>query len=91
LHHIKHTIQQQKETEEDFVISRGICPPWSKVISEELQSGCVEINCTNTAIEMAHKYTEENKKEEVQLPNEFKQHAALFFDKEVKQFPPPCE
>jgi hypothetical protein len=28
----------------------------------------VEINYVNTAIEMAHKYTEENTKEEVKLP-----------------------
>ena len=51
----------------------------------------MEINCTNTAIEMAHKYTEDNKKEEVQLPEEFKQHAALFSNKEASKFPPSQE
>jgi hypothetical protein len=47
----------------------------------------VEINHTNTVIEMAHKYVEENKKEEVKLPNEFKEHAALFSDEEASKFP----
>jgi hypothetical protein len=49
-----------------------VCPPWSGVTSEEIQSGQVKINHANTAIEMAHKYAEENKKEEVKLPEEFK-------------------
>ena len=62
---------------------------WSN--SEEIQSGWVEINYANTAIKMAHKYAEDNKKEEVQLPEEFKQHAALFSDKEVSKFPPSRE
>ena len=88
IHHIKSAIQQQKDKEEDFTILRGVCPPWSGVTSEELQSGQVEINCANTAIEMAHKYAEENKKDKVQLPEEFKQHTALFSDEEAKQFPP---
>jgi hypothetical protein len=48
----------------------------------------VEINCTNTAIEMAHKYAEENQKEPVTLPEEFKQHTALFLDEDAKTFPP---
>ena len=91
MHHIKHAIQQFKECEEDFTISRGICPLWSGVTSEEIQSGQVEINCMNTAIEMAHKYTEDNRKEEVQLPEEFKQHAALFSDEEASEFPPSRE
>ena len=88
MHHIKRAIQQFKECEEDFTISRGVCPPWSGVTSEEIQSGRVEINCTNTAIEMAHKYAEDNKKEEVQLPEEFKRHTALFSDEEASKFPP---
>jgi hypothetical protein len=53
-----------------------------------MQGGWVEINRTNTAIEMAHKYAEENPKEQVTLPEEFKQHMALFLDKEAKTFPP---
>jgi hypothetical protein len=62
-----------------------------RVTSEEIQSGWVEINRTNTAIEMAHKYAEENKKEEVKLPKEFKKHAALFSDEEASKFLPSCE
>jgi hypothetical protein len=65
-----------------------VCPPWSEVTSEEIQSGWVEINHTNTVIEMAHKYAEENKKDEVKLPDEFKEHAALFSDEEASKFPP---
>jgi hypothetical protein len=48
----------------------------------------VEINHTNTAIEMAHKYSEENKKEEVKLPDKFKKHTALFSDEEASKFLP---
>jgi hypothetical protein len=36
-------------------------------------------------------YAEENKKEEVKLPEEFKQHATLFLDKEASKFPPSHE
>jgi hypothetical protein len=51
----------------------------------------VEINHTNIAIEMAHKYAEENTKEEVKLPKQFKDHVALFSDKEANKFPPSQE
>jgi hypothetical protein len=51
----------------------------------------VEINHTNTAIEMAHKYAEENKKDKVKLPDEFKEHTALFSDEEASKFPPSHE
>jgi hypothetical protein len=51
----------------------------------------VEINRANTAIEMAHKYAEENNKEEVKLPEQFKDHAALFSDEEANKFPPSQE
>jgi hypothetical protein len=91
MQHVKRVIQQHQEKEEDFVISRGVCPPWSRVTSEEIQSGQVKISCTNTAIEMAHKYAEENKKEEVKLPKEFEKHAALFSDKEASKFLPSRE
>jgi hypothetical protein len=40
---------------------------------------------------MAHKYAEENKKDEVKLPDEFKEHTALFSDEEASKFPPSCE
>jgi hypothetical protein len=53
-----------------------------------MQGGWVEINCINTAIEMAHKYAEEHLKEQVILSEEFKQHAALFSDEDAKTFPP---
>jgi hypothetical protein len=48
----------------------------------------VEVNQANTAIEMAHKYAKENPKGNVTLPEEFKQHAALFSDEDAKNFPP---
>jgi len=52
----------------------------------------MEVNRTHNATEMAHKYAEEHKKEEITLPEEFKQHALLFSDEEAKKFPPshPC-
>jgi hypothetical protein len=53
-----------------------------------MQGGWVEINQANTAIEMAHKYTNNHLKENVTLPEEFKQHTLLFSDKEAKSFPP---
>jgi len=46
----------------------------------------MEINRTHNATEMAHKYVEQNKKEEITLPEEFKQHALLFSDEEAKKF-----
>ena len=56
-----------------------------------MQGGQVEINWTNTAIDMAHKYAEEHKKDTVILLEEFKEHAALFSDEEEKAFPPAWE
>jgi hypothetical protein len=91
MQHVKCVIQQNQEKEEDFVVSQGVCPPWSGVTSEEIQSGRVEINRTNTVIEMAHKYAQENEKEEVKLPDEFKKHVALFSDEEASKFPPSYE
>jgi len=40
------------------------------------------------ATEMAHNFAEQHSKMEAILPEEFKQHAALFSDEEVKLFPP---
>jgi hypothetical protein len=68
-----------------------VCPSWSGVTSEEIQSGQMEVNHANTAIKMAHKYIEENKKEEVKLSEEFKQYAALFSNEEASKFPPSCK
>jgi len=48
----------------------------------------MEINRTHNATEMAHKYAEQNKKEEITLPEEFKRHALLFSDEEAKKFLP---
>jgi len=42
----------------------------------------------DNAIEMAHKYNQENAKEEVKLPKEFIRHKALFSDEEANTFPP---
>jgi hypothetical protein len=53
--------------------------------------GYFKINHTNTAIEIAYKYAEENKTEEVKLSKEFKQHIALFSNKEASKFPPSCK
>ena len=48
----------------------------------------MEINQTHNATEMAHKYTEQHKKEEIILPAEFQWCALLFSNKEAKKFPP---
>jgi len=58
------------------------------VTPSEIKGGPIEVNCTHTAVEMAHKYTQENNKEEVTLPQEFKEHEALFSDVEANKFPP---
>jgi len=50
----------------------------------------MEVNQTHNATKMAHKYVEQNKKEEITLPEEFKRHALLFSDEEAKKFPPSC-
>jgi len=64
------------------------CAPWMGVTPSEMRGGPVEVNCTHTAVEMAHKYTSEHGKEEVKLPEEFKCHTALFSDEEANKFPP---
>jgi hypothetical protein len=84
--HIKEYLNNTRD--KDFIVIRAVCPLWSRVTSAEMQRGQVEINHTNTAIKMAHKYAEENPKEKVTLPNEFKQHATLFLDEDAKTFPP---
>ena len=47
----------------------------------------MEINQTHNATEMAHKYAEQHKKEEIVLPAEFQQYALLFSNEEAKKFP----
>jgi len=58
------------------------------VTPSEIKGGPIEVNRTHTAVEMAHKYAQENNKEEVTLPQEFKEHEALFSDEEANKFPP---
>ena len=53
-----------------------------------MREGPVEVNHTYTAVKMAHKYTSENGKEEVILPEEFKHYMALFSDEEANKFLP---
>ena len=49
--------------------SRGAVRNRSGVTAPTKECGRVEINRTNTAIEMAHQYAKEHAKEEVKLPN----------------------
>jgi len=48
----------------------------------------MQIKCTHTAADMAHKYVEEHGTNKVVLPEEFKCHTALFSEEEANQFPP---
>jgi hypothetical protein len=48
--HIKEYLSTTQE--EDFTVTRAVCPPWSRVTSAEMQGGQVEINRANTAIEI---------------------------------------
>ena len=84
--------KRTKECEEqDKVITELMqveCTPWSRVTLAEMPCSRVEINCTHTTVEMAHKFAEEHGKKEVVLPEEFKWHALLFSDEEAKVFPP---
>jgi len=45
--------------------------PWLGVTPMETLEGLVEIKRAHNAIEMAHKYDQENAKEEIKLPKEF--------------------
>jgi len=63
------------------------CLPWLGVTSMETLKGPVEIKRMHNTIEMAHKYDQENIKEEVKLPKEFIWHEALFSDEEANAFP----
>jgi len=64
------------------------CFPWLGVTPMETLEGPVEIKCMHNTIEMAHKYDQENIREEVKLPKEFIRHKALFSDEEANAFPP---
>ena len=81
--------QQVKETCDKIDIAQITTDtPQLGVTPVEIQEGLVKVKQTNTAIEMAHRYTEEYSKQEVTLPEEFKHHTALFLDKEANAFPP---
>jgi len=96
LQHAKKYLKNKKEDQEDIILAakRTIIKELKESIlqsgetSLEERSSLVEINRTHTATEMAHHYTEENGKQEVTLPEEFKHHMALFSDEEAKAFPP---
>jgi len=89
--------KQQQQQDNDLIMETH------KAIIEELEDQSqpniwigrttMEVNRTHNATEMAHKYVEQYKKEEITLPEEFKQHTALFSDEEAKKFPPsrPCD
>jgi len=89
--------KRQKQEDNDLIMETH------EAIMEELEDQSqpniwigrttMEVNRTHNAMEMAHKYAEEHKKEEITLPEEFKRHTLLFSDEEAKKFPPsrPCD
>jgi len=81
-------LKQKNQNNEDFILEAQACTLWSGVTPSEMREGPVEINHTHTAVEMAHKYASEHRKEEVTLLEEFKRHMALFSDEEANKFPP---
>jgi len=83
-------LKQKNQENKDLILEAQECALWSGVTPSEMMGGLVEVNCTHTAVEMAHKYASEHGKEEVTLPEEFKCHTALFSDEEANKFPPAC-
>ena len=69
-------------------LEQEVCNPWSGVTLSKMTCGQVEINHAHTTADMAHKYALEHGQKEVTLLLEFKQHMALFSDKEANKFPP---
>ena len=88
LQHTKTWVKDKVPTNEDLILERVRCNPWSGVTPLEIKGGPVEVNRTHTAVEMAHKYKSEHGKMEVILPEEFKCHMALFSDEAANKFPP---
>jgi len=88
LQRAKTWLKQKNQENEDLILEAQTCALWSGVTPLEIREGPVEVNCTHTAVKMAHKYTSEHGKEEVTLPEEFKHHMALFSDEEANKFPP---
>ena len=87
------TLQRAKKylgdkKDEDIILKVEETLLWTGVTPSEMKGGPIEINRTHMAVEMAHKYAQENNKEEVTLPLEFKEHEALFSDEEANKFPP---
>jgi len=81
-------------------MAKAECDPWFGVTAPEMECGrerttaaeifqrYMGIKHAHTAMEMAHKYTEEHGATKVTLPEEFKHHTTLFLEEEANQFPP---
>jgi len=80
--------KKKNQENKDLTLEAWECTLWLGVTPSEMMGGLVEINCTYTAVEMAHKYASEHRKEEVTLLEEFKHHTALFSDEEANKFLP---
>ena len=78
----------KEKNDEDVIFKAKETLLWSGVTPLETKGGLIEANRTHTAVEMAHKYAQEHKKEEITLPLEFKRHEALFSNEEANKFPP---
>jgi len=90
LQQAKTWLKQKNQGNEDLILKAQTCALWSGVTpsESEMKEDPVEVNRTHTAVEMAHKYASEHRKEEVTLPEEFKRHTALFLDEEANKFLP---
>ena len=90
LQRAKTWVKNKIPVNEDLILEaqQTRCTPWLGVTPSEMKGGPVEVNCTHTAVEMAHKYATEHGKEEITLPEKFKHHMALFSDEEANKFPP---
>jgi len=74
---IRHEVMEKarnyvQKLKAQIAVAKTESPPWSGVTPIEILEGPVEIKCAHNAIEMAHKYDQENIKEEIKLPEEFK-------------------
>ena len=90
LQHAKTWVKNKIPVNKDLILEaqQTRCAPWLEVTPLEIKGGPVEVNCTHTAVEMAHKYATEHRKEEITLLDKFKCHMALFSDEEANKFPP---
>jgi len=66
------TLQQAKKylenKKDEDIILKVETLLWTEVTPSEMKGGLIEVNRTHTVVEMAHKYMQENNKEEVTLP-----------------------